>query len=146
MWHDSDNGIDMWNNKHAKQKGSFQWKDNEFIAWCISMPVLKCQYQLPSLIFPGKLTLLLPQSVKFPGLKVHTYTPANSIWWSYNKSTLNTVHFDRNPFTCSCEWGGGGRGGKFSILLVVLEWWSGRHGSERVKPLILSTLAIIFLL
>ena len=37
------------------------------------MPVLKCQYQLPSLIFPGKLTLLLPQSVKFPGLKVPRY-------------------------------------------------------------------------
>ena len=29
--------------------------------------------------------------------------------WSYNKSTFDTVHFDRNPFTCSCE------GGKKSI-------------------------------
>ena len=27
------------------------------------------------------------------------------IWWSCNKSTFNTVHLNRNPFTCSCEWG-----------------------------------------
>ena len=25
------------------------------------------------------------------------------MWWSYNKSTFSIVHFDRNPFTCSCE-------------------------------------------
>ena len=25
------------------------------------------------------------------------------ICWSFIKSTFNTVHFDRNPFTCPCE-------------------------------------------
>ena len=47
----------------------------------------------------------LPQPVKFPGWKVHKYTPANNIiiWWSYSKSSFNTLHFDRNPFTPS--WG-----------------------------------------
>ena len=32
--------------------------------------------------------------------------------WSYNKSTLDTVYFDRNPFTCSCQ---GGNNNKKSI-------------------------------
>ena len=25
------------------------------------------------------------------------------VLWSYDESTFNTVHFDRNPFTCSCS-------------------------------------------
>ena len=57
------------------------------------------------------LTPSLPQSVKFPGWKVHTYTHANStykyiyIWRSYNKSTFNTVHFATSPVRCSCAEG-----------------------------------------
>ena len=42
------------------------------------------------------ITPSLPQPVKFPGQKVHTYIPANSIIirWSYDKSTFKTLHFD----------------------------------------------------
>ena len=56
------------------------------------------------------------------------------IWWSCNKSTFHTVHFDRISFTCSCEvvekpeW--------FQIwhfCWSFSEWQSGKHGSERVK-------------
>ena len=39
---------------------------------------------------------------------MHTYTPADSIFFNghdYNKSTFSTVHFDRNPFTCSYKSG-----------------------------------------
>ena len=45
--------------------------------------------------------------------KVHTchvQACKQYIWQSYNKSTISTlspVHFDRNPFLCSCEGGEG---------------------------------------
>ena len=71
------------------------------------------------------LTPSLPQLVKFPGWKVtHTHACKQYIWWSYNKSAFNTMHFDTNPFMCSCE-GGGGGGGKalmisnLALLLIV---------------------------
>ena len=55
------------------------------------------------------ITPRLPQPVKFLGWKVHAYMPANTIFGgpvsSCNKSTFNAVHFDRNPFTSSCEAG-----------------------------------------
>ena len=33
----------------------------------------------------------------------HIHACKQYIWWSYNKSTFNTVHFGRSPFTCSGE-------------------------------------------
>ena len=67
------------------------------------------------------LTPWLPHPVKLPGCKVHTYTPANSVFdGPVTNLTFNTVHFDRNPFACSCK------GDKkalmvwhFTLLLVV---------------------------
>ena len=48
----------------------------------------------------------LPQPVKFPGGKVHTYTPANSISDGPITNLLSVLcSFDRSPFTRSCEWG-----------------------------------------
>ena len=83
---------------------------------------------------PGShiLTPSLPQPVEFPGWKVHAYKPANSI--VDNNCTFSTAHFDRNPFTCSCEGkgSGGGVGEKggvafmisdLALLLVVFSEW-----------------------
>ena len=82
-----------------------------------------------------RLTLSLPQPVTFPGWKLYTNTPANSIfWWSYEKSTFNAVHFGRNPLTCSGE--GGKKPECFQIWRFYWsfsEWRRGIHGSERVK-------------
>ena len=56
----------------------------------------------------------------------HIHTSKQYNWWSYNKSTFSTVHFDRNSFMCSCE------GGKKALvvlnlaLLLVVFW-----GTER---------------
>ena len=33
----------------------------------------------------------------------HIHASKQCICWSYNKSSFNTVHFDRSPFTCSSE-------------------------------------------
>ena len=33
----------------------------------------------------------------------HIHTCKQCIWWSCNKSAFSIVHFDRSPFTCSCE-------------------------------------------
>ena len=39
---------------------------------------------------------------KISGLKsAHIHACRQCIWWSYNKSTFITVHFDSNPFTYS---------------------------------------------
>ena len=47
------------------------------------------------------------------GLKsAHIHDCKQCVWWSSNKSTFNTVHFDRNPFTCSCE------GGKKALMVL----------------------------
>ena len=47
---------------------------------------------------------------KISGLKCgHVHACKQYIRWSYKKSTINTVHFNTNNFTCSCErgvWGG----------------------------------------
>ena len=41
---------------------------------------------------------------KMSALKsVHIHACRQYIWWSYNKSSFDTVHFDRNHFTCSCK-------------------------------------------
>ena len=61
------------------------------------------------------------------------------IWRSYNKPTFNSVHFDRNPLTCSCK---GREREKKRLIDFKLFWhfyWSfsecrrRKHGSERVK-------------
>ena len=44
----------------------------------------------------------LSQLVKFHRWKVHPYTPANSIF-SGTVTNLLSKHFDRNPFTSSCQ-------------------------------------------
>ena len=68
------------------------------------------------------LTSSQPQSVKFPAWKVHTCR--QYIWWSFNKSTLNSVHFNRNPFTCLCE------GGKKALTVSIVGPFSGRFLSD----------------
>ena len=41
---------------------------------------------------------------KISGLKrAHIHACKQYIWWSYNKSTFNTVHFNKNPSLCSCQ-------------------------------------------
>ena len=60
---------------------------------------------------------------KISGLKsAHIHPSKQYIWRSYNKSTFSTVHFDRNPFTCSCK--GGKKGlmiSNLALLLVVFK-------------------------
>ena len=79
-------------------------------------------------VWLSNITSSLPQPVKFPGLKsACIHTCKQYLWWSYNQSTFyqstfyqttfyqptfyqstfNTLHFDRNLFTCSCERGWG---------------------------------------
>ena len=58
---------------------------------------------------------------KISGLKMaHIHACKQYIWWSCNKSTFNTVHFGRNPLTCS--WDEGGKAlmvSNLALLLVV---------------------------
>ena len=50
----------------------------------------------------GSLTPSLPQPVKFPGCKVHTHTPANSIFdGPITNLTFNAVHFDKVRLSCA---------------------------------------------
>ena len=43
---------------------------------------------------------------KISGLKnAHMHSHKQYLWWSYNKSTFNTVQFGRSHFTWSCERG-----------------------------------------
>ena len=70
----------------------------------------------------SKVNPFTASACKISGLKgTYIHACKQSIWWYYNKSTFNTVHFDRNPFMCSSE------GGKkaliisnLALLLVVL--------------------------
>ena len=64
----------------------------------------------------------------------HIHACKQYIWWSYNKSTFNTVQFHRNLFTCSCE--GRKKSQWFQIWHfhgVFSEWRCGKCGSERVN-------------
>ena len=77
----------------------------------------------------------LPQPVNFPGGKVHTYTPANSISDGPITNRLSVLcSFDRSPFTCSCEWGK-----RLWWFKISYFYWSfserrrSNHGSEGVK-------------
>ena len=78
-----------------------------------------------------QLTSSLLQPVKFPGCKMPTYTPANSIFDGHatDKFTFNTVPSDGNPFTCSCE------GVKKALMILnsafSLDFFR-VHGSERI--------------
>ena len=75
------------------------------------------------------------------GLKsAHIHACKQYIWWSYNKFTFKTVHFDRNPFACSCE--GADKPWWFQIwhsywsffcMFFFFEWRRGKHGSDVVK-------------
>ena len=80
------------------------------------------------------LTPSLPQPVIFLGRIVQTHTYKVYIFQSYDKSTVNTVHFYSGPFTCSCRKMKQKRlqHFKFHIWLVVLNGWNG-GGNERVK-------------
>ena len=52
----------------------------------------------------SSLTPPLPQPVNICGLKsAHIHACRPHISWSYDKPTFNTVHFDRNPLSCSCK-------------------------------------------
>ena len=56
------------------------------------------------------------------------------IWWSCNKSTFNTVHFDGNTLMCSCV--GEKRPKWFQIwhfYWSFSKWQYGKHGRERVN-------------
>ena len=77
------------------------------------------------------LTPSLPQSVKFPGWKMHGRACKECIFWSCNTSASNAVHFDENPFTCQVKRRQkGSRVSNFALLLVIFKW---HHGSEGVK-------------
>ena len=61
---------------------------------------------------------------------MHTYTPANSVFdGPVTSLTFNTVHFDRNPFACSCKGGNksfnglkfGTSVGRFSSVGVIVK-------------------------
>ena len=63
----------------------------------------------------------------------HIHTFKQYIWWSYNKSTFNTLHLNRNPFTCSCK-----KGAKkpewfqiWHFYWSFSEWGRSKHGSEK---------------
>ena len=69
---------------------------------------------LPFLIFPhtflnlktGLFNPFTAPACKISRLKsAHIHACKQYIWWSYTKSTFNTVHFDRNLFPCSYEGG-----------------------------------------
>ena len=45
----------------------------------------------------------LPQSVKFPGWKMHGHASKWYIFRSFNTSTFNAMRFDENPLTCQCK-------------------------------------------
>ena len=79
-----------------------------------------------------QLTPSMPQLLKFLGWKAHSYMPPNSVfWWSYNNSIFNTVLFNSNPLTCSCE----GQEGPIFFLTWPFYWlfseW--QHSNERVN-------------
>ena len=77
------------------------------------------------------LTPSLPQSVKFPGWKMHGRACKECIFQSYSTSASNAVHFDENPFTYQVKRRQkGSRVSNFALLLVVFKW---HHGSEGVK-------------
>ena len=80
----------QWNNWVIISFG--QVRDQNKIKW-VNMKIVLISFLTPS----------LPQPVKFPGWQMPTYACKQHIWWSYNKSTFNTVRSDRNPFTCSCK-------------------------------------------
>ena len=47
--------------------------------------------------------LQCPRLYNFRVESAHIHACKQYIWWSYNKPAFNTVHFDRNTSTCSCE-------------------------------------------
>ena len=64
-------------NKVTKQESEYLGqllRTNRFLTHLVSTG------RLPDVIISIQLTPSLPQPVKFPGWKVHTYTPANSIF------------------------------------------------------------------
>ena len=96
----------------------FDWLIVCVCVWfCVYVCVCVCDHPLPlphgHLLNCHHLQLLLtpslPQPVKFPGWKVHTYTPPNSICDGTVTNLLPILCINRNPFTGSCE------GGKTSL-------------------------------
>ena len=98
-----------------------------------------CALRIVSMETILRFTNTLPPSLatacKISGLKsAHIHRCKQYIWWSCNKSTVNTVHFDRNTIRCSCE------GGKkaltvssLALLLVVFVLRFSKRGRVRVN-------------
>ena len=73
----------------------------------------------------SKVNPFTASACKISGLKgTYIHACKQSIWWYYNKSTFNTVHFDRNPFKCSSE------GGKKGINNFQFGTFIGRFKSD----------------
>ena len=72
---------------------------------------------------------------KICGLKsAHMHARKQYIRWSYNKSTFNTVRFDRNPFMCPYE------GGKTSFNSFKFGTFIGRFPSNGVAGMAMNRL------
>ena len=85
--------------------------------------------------FATALTPSLPQPVKFPGWKLHAYTPPNSIFDGPITNLLSILSILTEIFSRAH-----GKGAKkpywfqiWPLLLVVFQWRRGKHGSERVN-------------
>ena len=92
-------------------------------------------HQVDCSVFRNIKTPSLPQPVKFPASKVHTYPPPNSIFdgpITHLLSILCTL--------IEIMSGAHARGGEKSLMILDFYWlfsecWLGKHGSERVKVL-----------
>ena len=118
----------MWNYFHwqQKQKGFIQ------MLLCV---VYLCEdyFHWHQQEHQGFINPFTSPACKVSGLKsAHIHSSKQYIWWSYNKPTLNTVHFDKNPFLCSND-------GDRNFYWSFTDWRRGKHGSERVKMLLCAT-------
>ena len=75
------------------------------------------------------LTPSLHQHVKFLGWKMHRCACKQYIFWSYNTSTCNAMHFDGYLFTCQCK----NEGLRISDFTLLLVGFKSHHVSEGIK-------------
>ena len=59
----------------------------------------------------------------------HIHASKHVLWWYYNKSTFNTMHFDRNPFACSSK------GGQKSLNSLKFGTFIGRFLSDSIASM-----------
>ena len=97
--------------------------------------VNKCVYAVPF----ATLNPFTAPACKISGLKrSHIHAWKQNIWWSYNRSTFNTAHFDINHFTCSCERGK-------SLNDLKLGTFVGRFPSDGVASMAVKGLMFVYI-